>query len=167
MPLSSEVVRQKPLGGLEVIELLVNDLRDLLGRDGMFAAHVGYGRLAWKIRVELQMDNISYPTHVASRSSQKTKEKEGVESFPLPEPKGKVRAKDLERSRRVESPNAARIENGLPITVQAVSQGKLVTHELKYEKEGLPSQPAPEDLDRSKEAQAALEARVQGGEEGE
>lgn len=151
MPLSNETLQNKVLSGPELLEIILKDARSLLAKDGMFSAHVGYGRVGYSIRVELEMDNLTYPTHVAQRR----------EGFPLPKPSDEAVAVDLARSREIKSPNAARVLNDLPITVQTVQGGKLVSHEVQgYDKSEVPPQPAHVDQDRSKEAYAKLRQRT-------
>jgi hypothetical protein len=122
----------------------------------MFSAYVGYGRVGYFIRVELEMDNLTYPKHLAQRR----------ESFPLPNLGAGAVAVDLERRRQLTSPNASRVLNDLPIIVTSVVEGKLATHEIRgYSKDDVPAQPEPIDQDRSKEAYAKLQARLPKGPE--
>ena len=117
MPLSSETIRNKPLSGPELIEIILKGTRELLARDGMFATHVGYGRVAFRVRVELEMDNLTYPHHSAQGTSSPANTEEAAQTFPLPEPAEDSVALDLERSQQITSPNATRILNDLPVQV--------------------------------------------------
>jgi hypothetical protein len=156
MPLSNETIQNRPLSGSELLEIIVKDLMDLLSKDGMFATHVGYGRVGYKLSLDLEMDNLTYPTHSAQRS--------GGEGLPLLNPSPEALALSRQRARRIESPNAARVLNDIPIKVTSVIGGKLETHEvLGYDKDSVPPQPEPLDLDWSEAATKALRAKVTKG----
>lgn len=136
MPLSTEVIGNKPLSGQELLEILVNEVRDLCGTDAMFRSHVGYGKVNYKITVDLKLNNPTYPEHIV-RGREKTVG--GGED----DPEAKKVTKT--RSRAVESPNVARIANSLPVTVVSRQNGQTVEKDLHYAGKVEVSQPAPFD----------------------
>lgn len=146
MPLSSEVVPNKALSGSELAQLMLHDLAQVLERDGMFTHYVAYGRVAYKVRIEIQMDNPTFPRHeVQTRARAKVGTPLEGEP-PLAQPTSED-ALDmiLERDRVVDSPNAARVESGQPITVQIVQEGKLRTKEVRFDPDDVPE---PQVVDR-------------------
>lgn len=146
MPLSTEAIQNKPLSGTETRKRIVMDVDEMLQRDGMFSEYVAYGRLAYKVTIEMQMDNMAYPKHEAIVRAKRSGAIEGTP--PLNEPSRDKVDLTLERERTIDSPNALRIESNLPITVQTVQQGQLVTREIQYEKEHVP--PSGKVTDSSK-----------------
>lgn len=152
MPLASETLQNKPLSGQELLEVILNDLQDLLSKDGMFRESVGYGRVAYKLTLELEMDNLTYPKHLTSRATR-------PETLDSPGPDALALSKS--RSRQLVSPNATRVLNDLPIKVTSVQGGRLVEHEvLGYDKSEVPPQPGPVDADWSESATKALQERA-------
>lgn len=152
MPLSNETLQNHPLSGQELLEVILNDLQDLLAKDGMFRENVGYGRVAYKLQLELEMDNLTYPKHVAQRATRPPT---------LPDPSPEALSLGKSRSRQIVSPNATRVLNDLPIKVQSVTGGRLTEHEvLGYDKSDVPPQPEPIDADWSEAATAALQRRA-------
>jgi hypothetical protein len=139
MPLSTEMVANKPLSGAELVEVIVKDLRVLLDGDAMFRSHVAYGKVKYSVSVELTLANPTYPKHVAQTRPREI----GPEIEKSDEKVGPVR---FTRTREVVSPNVTRIANGLPVTVIAKVDGQAVERKLDYEgKVELPPQPEPLD----------------------
>jgi hypothetical protein len=141
MPLSTESIQNKPLSGRELIEVIVNDVRDLLQRDGMFSPYVAYRRVAYSLDVRVYTGNPMHPEHTARVRSHPGPEK-STESFPLADPVEGKGEMEVTRDRDVDSPNLTRIGNSLPITTYVQEQGKTVQKTIEYQK-GLYPEPAP------------------------
>lgn len=147
MPLSTETIQNKPLSGRELIEVILNDLRDLLERDGMFSNYIAYRSVAYEIDVRLHTGNPIKPEHTA-RLRSKPNQTTGTEPFPLPptvEQKGEM---DISRHREVESPNLTRIANSLPITTYVQDKGRTVERSIEYDKTDYPPPSDPVDTKR-------------------
>ena len=163
MPLSKERLANKPLSGPELIEVVVADLREVLKRDPMFASYAGYRRVGYNIRITLHLANITYPKHEVKVDPRPHPEQVHIEGpGPLVEPPADLVVVDLERARKVESPNAARIVNGLPLKVSVVAGGRLEEKTLTYEPGIVPdgAVPEPVDTDRSTETTRLERARA-------
>lgn len=151
MPLSNETVPNKPLSGEELKKIILQDITSILDRDGMLQHHLAYGRVAYEVRVTLQLANPYLPEHKVSRKSQ-----DPPKNLPPGDPKKDINAPPLtrkyakgsvvvgsERERTIDSPNHARIENGLPVTIQRRGEGgRIVEQEVKYDSEDLPDKDA-------------------------
>jgi hypothetical protein len=135
MPLSTEVVSNKPLTGPELVTIIEHDLRGLLEKDGMFNSHIAYGKVGYRIVVELALANPTYPKHTVV----------GGQPVAL-DPTDDVTKVELSRERVVKSPNVARIANNLPVKIQTRQEGKVVEKDLNYVGEvDLPPQDPPVD----------------------
>lgn len=123
MPASTETVNNRPLSGSELREIMLKDLANVLDKDGMFSAHIGYGRAAYKITVQLHIDNPSYPEHTNTVRSKRAADnepdesKKHIEPGPLADPSAEAVTAALTREREIDSPNHARIEHGLPVSI--------------------------------------------------
>jgi len=154
MPLSTESVRNRPLTGAELIEVVLNDVREMLQRDGMFSPYIAYKRLAYNIEIKLQTGNPLHPEHTALVRSRATKD--GVpEPYPLPltvdietGEKETVGEMDASRQRDIESPNLTRIHNKLPIRTYSQVEGKTVENSIHYEAGDYPPVKPPVDTQR-------------------
>lgn len=160
MPTSREIVAQRPLAGAELAKIIVADVTNVLGQSGLLVGHIAYGRVAYEVRVILHMDNPAYPkdeTVVRSKPYPKdvTEGEHGspqlaaVERLPLRNvsPDAYLAADELHRE--IASPNAARVENGLPITVIRREQNSETREELvTYNKDAIEGQanPNPEPI---------------------
>lgn len=160
MPLNTEVVANRPLSGTELQELLVRDFKTMLESDGALTNYAAYGRVSYRLELRLFLDNPATPSSVSVLESRRASQQQVAESpelealvtVPQPDPSKAIdltRATDRflvrgrQRTRRIESPNRVRIENGLPIKVTSRDQGgEVVEREVKYNIEDLP--PAPE-----------------------
>jgi hypothetical protein len=126
MPTSRELVANKPLRGDELQKIVESDLHEVLSRDCMFTSRVAYGRVSYEVRVTLHMDNPSFPTATstirsAPRSDNQIEAQPEMAAIkdapPLVAPTADAYVSSVERHRDIESPNATRIEHGLPISV--------------------------------------------------
>lgn len=132
MPARSELVSNRPLRGDELAKIIEADVHDVLSRDCMMTSRVAYGRISYELRVVLHMDNPAFPQSEtiirAKRPSDNLldlqPELAAIEGAP---PLAKPLTEDAyvsatQRNRAIDSPNVARIEHGLPISV--VRQGR-------------------------------------------
>lgn len=142
MPLLSESVANKPLSGQELIEVICNDVRETLQKDGMFSAYVAYRQISYSIDVHIHTGNPMKPEHTALVRAKRSPAM-GVEGPPpLVQPVGEQGRVDLTIERMVDSPNLTRIANDLPITVYAQEKGRTVERTVSYDKSNYP-QPSP------------------------
>jgi hypothetical protein len=126
MPTSRELVPNKPLSGEELATIIKADLASVLAQDCMLTPRVAYGRVSYEIRVTLHMDNPMMPSSVAVVQS-KLAASDAVEARPelaalnppppLPDASDDATVYSTERHRDIVSPNVARIEHGMPISV--------------------------------------------------
>lgn len=155
MPTSKEIVHQRPLQGAELSKIIVADITKVLANSGCFTGHIAYGRCAYEVRVILHLDNPAYPTVTETVRSKAyprdvtegehgSSELAAVEPLPLREPSADAYLAADELHREIVSPNAARVENGLPITVIRREQNSETREELvTYSKDAIEGQPNP------------------------
>lgn len=143
MPASNEGIRQKSLSGPELVKIIERDVHEMLTRDGMFNINIAFPRVSYEVRVTMHMDNPLYPTHVNSAFSRPASKQEvekepslaAIETLPLQEPltdEETVFAE--ERHREIASPNMARVEHELPLTVEKRNHdsGHFETKEITF-----------------------------------
>lgn len=154
MPASNEIVANRPLSGTELRNIILRDVDNMLSRDGMFTPHIGYGRAAYEIVIKLHLDNPGYPHHdvvVQSREPAKgdTSTTADVHKPPLQNPSEDSVVAGMERTRNIDSPNLARLELELPITVQVRDgqSGAMVDQQVTYSNEGLEHKTEMRDKD--------------------
>src|SRR6185295_4915012 len=141
MPLSSEHIANRPLSGVELIEVMAKDTASLLKSSGHFSSYVAYGRVSYKITVEIDLGN---PYLEKQRLELRSRAEGVIELHPLSG--DDLAAITVTREREITSPNVARIANNLPIAAQYRDQdGKVVERSLVYDAADLPEQPAPTD----------------------
>lgn len=158
MPASNELVSNRPLSGTELREIMLKDLANMLDKDGMFAPHIGYARAAYRITVKLHVDNPMYPEHNVSVQSKaparntKDEARKMLEPPPLAKPGEEAVVAAATRERTIESPNGARLEHNLPITVlkKDGNTGEMKEKAVTYTNaEGRTGGPPPVDKDIS------------------
>ena len=152
MPTSKEITSNTPLAGHELSAIIKRDISTMLDRDGMFQSHIAFKRVSYTVTIKLHLDIPEYPEHVTrllSRPASINQIKENpslatLEPPPL-DPKVHPLTEDMvlggmERTRTIDSPNIARIENDLPITVMSTDphNGQMVERQIHYDKDGLP-----------------------------
>lgn len=175
MPTSKELVSNRPLQGAELTKIILSDVSRILSSSGLLSGHIAYGRVAYEVRVILHMDNPAYPRAeelIQSRPYPKdvTEGEHGhpelasVESLPLKDvsPDAYLAADSLARD--IQSPNAARVEHGLPITVIHRTPNSETREELvHYDKSALDGQanpnPDPVITDVTQQVKRELEDR--------
>jgi hypothetical protein len=149
----SSVVSNRPLSGIELRKIIQDDVEYILAQDGMLANHVAYSRAAYEVTLKLHLDNISYPEHTSKTSSRKASaqeleqdpSKEALESFPLKNTTEESVKKGRERKREINSPNRARIENGIPIQAQVRQpDGTVETKDILYSTDDYPDDVRPD-----------------------
>lgn len=136
---ANEVVRQKMLNGKELKEVLLNKLQESLAIDPMFQEHMAYGRLQWTVQITLQMDNPNYKEHKVGAKGAEGPEETGRDGAIVMEGTVELKVED-----GFTSPNAARVQNGLPVPIEVRQGGRTEAKEVRYDKESAPQQkPAP------------------------
>lgn len=155
MVTSKEMVHQRPLQGAELAKIIVSDVEKTLSNSGLFTGHVAYGRCAYEVRVILHLDNPAYPTVTETARSMPyprdvTEGEHGqpelasVERLPLRDTSDDAYLAADELHHEIVSPNAARVEHGLPITVTRRDQNSETRDELvTYDKSAIEGQPNP------------------------
>lgn len=127
MPASHEKIPNRPLAGNELVQIIERDVHDILTRDGMFTQNIAFGRVSYEIRVSLHLDNPLYPQHVSTVMSRPASKQQiaadpalaAVEYGPLVDPLTEDETVFAqERHREIQSPNAARVENGMPLILE-------------------------------------------------
>lgn len=124
MPLQSEIVSNKPLASHEFRQIIENHVHDILGKDGLFTGQIAYGRVSYKITVEVLCDAFQMKPHIATITSRrpandqiaKSPELGSVEIHPMKEPSKDAIVTAHERVGEITSPNLARIEHDLPLS---------------------------------------------------
>lgn len=167
MPTNRELVPNRPLAGTELAEIIRKDLDQMLRGDGLLSGHIAYGRVAYDLTLRLHMDNPAFPESVSKTASIKRTATElesapheaAIETPPLAKP---LTAEALPLAhrivRRIVSPNATRIEHGLPVTVQRRQlDGSVVDEQIHYDR-GLVPADVENVQDESDAAQAEVEA---------
>jgi hypothetical protein len=145
-------VPNEPLTGRELVEIVVNDVRSIMQRNGMFSDYVAYGRVAYTVTVKFHFANPLCSEHqvkVRSRSQPGVPAIEGEP--PLSNPGEQEAVLALQREREITSPNAERIIAGMPIKVTVRSGDRLETKKLQYDKNRVPPRAEPEDVDISEQ----------------
>lgn len=136
MPTSLEVIPNRPLSGLELRKIITDDVDAVLRRDGLFQPHIGYGRVSYKVTVELHLDNPAYSRHANTIASRlQPNQDPAIMPNPLADPTEHATATSTTRERHINSPNKERIRRGMPISVTAKSpvDGLPKTREIRYD----------------------------------
>lgn len=128
MPTGNEIVQQRGLNGEELKAIMIRDFTEMLNKDAMFAKRIEYARAAYRIKFQVFTGIPSFPEHANQLSSApppkgfKVDKSGGREALATPETIKREGEAPLvvgqQRDRVIDSPNLARIENDLPITVQ-------------------------------------------------
>jgi hypothetical protein len=144
MPTSKEVQPNRPLAGHELKQILLKDFESMLSGDGVFAAHMGYKRVAYEISIKLHVDNPLFPAHTNKRASKDparnaTEQQKAVEAPPLKNPGDDAQVLAMKREREIDSPNVARLENDLPVITTSVDRatGQVIEKQVRYDKHGI------------------------------
>lgn len=143
MPASNERIPNKGLAGPELLQIIEKDVHDVLTRDGMFSQNLAFGRVSYEVRVSLHLDNPLYPLHVSEVHSRPASIQqvaanaalEAIEFAPLKEPLTEDETVvSNERQRQIASPNMARVEHDLPMTIAKhnLDTGHIENKVIKY-----------------------------------
>lgn len=141
MTTDKEAVVNKALSGTELRELLLRDFLKLLDGDGMLTNQTAYGRASYDIRYRIHVDNTMQRKHESATSSRpearnhmaKQPGLEAVETAPLLNPSPESIVTGTELTRTITSPNAERLNAGLPLTVDTREQdGSKVQKPVTY-----------------------------------
>jgi hypothetical protein len=137
-----EAVLNKALTGLELKELILRYFRKMLDQDGMLTQYTAYGRCAYDIRLRIHTDNIMNRTAESTITSRaearnlmdKQPGLAAVEAgVPLRDASPDSAVSSAELIRNVNSPNAERLNAGLPVTVDTREQdGSKVQKQVTY-----------------------------------
>lgn len=151
-----EVITNTPLSGAELKILLMNDFIRLLANEGMLQDFAAFGRAAYEIRLTLHTDNHLFPESVSRTNSRVVaknviqggaRDSEGnvlapaphlaaVETFPLKDPSSDASMGATEIRRMVDSPNAERLRNEIPVPVMVDNMdGSKRPETVKYPKD--------------------------------
>ena len=151
MPTAAEVVPNRSLTGTELKAILLRDFTAMLDTDGYLSSQIAYSRVSYDLRVRLHLDNPFAGDHgevtisATSKESPRDTPLEGVTqpAPPLKEPSDKAVTSSRTRTRRIDSPNAARVEHGLPVQVSVRGQdGHLTDKAVKYPPDSAPVDPS-------------------------
>lgn len=163
MPTSKELVVNRPLRGTELAKIVMADVASMLAKDTMLANHIAYGRITYSVRLTLHLD--AQQPYVATAVSRAPSDNQ-AEADPsllsiatgptLPDPSKDAYLSSVERTREIQSPNMARIEHGLPVTILAQGEhGHAVEKEVVYPPEAVEGiSPQPTDVDMTAIARA-------------
>ncbi len=143
MPASNEVVGNRPLSGDELKQILIRDFTRMLERDGMFSGHMGYRRVGFKIKLQMHLDNAMFPEHANEFTSRDpARNAKGPDAFivapPIPDATNDV-VVGVEHERIIDSPNASRLQEGMPVQVPSrdLQTGRMVEKPVVYGSEGV------------------------------
>ena len=151
-----EIISNTPLSGAELKRVLTNDFLRLMQEDGMLQDGMAFGRCAYEIRLTLHTDNHLFPTTISTQRSRPiarnvikgglrdadgnvmapAPELAAVESIPLDNPSADASMGATELRRSIDSPNAERLRNEIPVPVLVDNQdGSKRPETIKYPKD--------------------------------
>lgn len=169
-PLANETIANTPLAGHELAKLILADVEAMLADDCMLTASVAYRRCSYELRLTLHMDNPAFALS-ESRFSSRPRAAQAIAAEPAlaaielhplaPPTSAESFLSATERHRDMESPNAVRIQQGLPIAViTRDSAGHHVEQQLRYPADYADDQPdatpPPSDTDVTADEAARL-----------
>lgn len=140
-PTEREAVINKMLTGEELKTLIRQSLDKLLAADGMLTSYVAYGRVAYDIRLRLHVDSAMTRLSESSIASSpiahnivdKSPTLAAVESAPLRSPSADAVISATEATHTITSPNAERLNAGLPLTLDTREQdGSKIQKSVAY-----------------------------------
>jgi hypothetical protein len=125
MPTTKELVANKPLTGPELATIIQRDVARLCDGSGFLAGQTAYSQVSYEVRLTLLLNQPTMPT-ATDLTQSRTQATDAVTAHPelaalaphpLPAP-AIVSATQVVRD--ISSPNLARIEHSLPITVEVL-----------------------------------------------
>jgi hypothetical protein len=150
MSTNRELVKNSPLSGTELKQIILRDVESILSSDGLLASQIAYSRVAYDVTVRIHTDNPSNLENVV-RVPSKPRPADNVAeaaieagpSLPPATTSNKQQVSGAKRTRNIVSPNSARVEHSLPITVQRLGQdGHLKDEQVKYPPEAAEPDPS-------------------------
>jgi hypothetical protein len=138
MPTSREIVSNKPLAGTELAAIIRSDIARMLDESGFLAGQSAYSRVAYDIRITLHLDLPAMPTATEVAQSRvaasdviaQRPELGSLEPFPLAQPSAGAALSATGLRRDIDSPNLARVEHSLPVTVDVLGEDGHTREEL-------------------------------------
>jgi hypothetical protein len=130
-PTTKELVSNKPLAGLELADIIRQDVDRMLRDNGLLSGQTAYSRIAYSLRLTLHLDLPQMPLSVDTASSRPQATDriaanpalatlEAAPPLASPTPDAILDSSQLVRD--IQSPNLARVGAGLPITVEVMGQ---------------------------------------------
>jgi hypothetical protein len=113
-----ETVVNKPLTGREVKQILMADFERMLKEDGILSDHMAFGRIGWEIILRKHLDNVYHPEDIIRTRTIPNKDEPALDTPPLQNPSPDAVIDSATLTRNVDSPNAERIRNGLPLDAE-------------------------------------------------
>ena len=141
MPAGREKVVNQTLSGSELKQIILRDFTTLLDNHGLLSHQIAYGRVGYQLILKLHVDNAMRPDGTIEMSSRaparnivdKHPELTAVESAPLASPSLDAVIDAVQVTREIDSPNAERLRNGIPIPVQRrQDDGTIITEQVTY-----------------------------------
>jgi hypothetical protein len=129
MPSGKETIVNRALSGGELKRIIMSDAQRLVDNEGLLSEHIAFGRVGYTLTLRIHVDNPSVPDSTIASNTQFNKAIPVIEPAPLldPSPSAEVGAMELER--KIDSPNAERLREGLPIPVLVRQQDSTTTIE--------------------------------------
>lgn len=166
MPTAKEIVENRPLTGTELQTIIRNDFETMLSKQPMLNGIMAFGRVSYEVTLKIHIDNPSHPHHVFMHKSRpatvaekiESPSKEALEPFPLTGPSDDSLIMATETSHVIQSPNRARVEDGLPVSISVRNQGgHLEEKQVQYPAEQLPPAEIPSRVTRDVSVEVAKE----------
>jgi hypothetical protein len=142
-----ETVVNRALSGDELKKIILADCQRLVDNEGMLSPLVAFGRVGYTITLRLHMDNPYVPnTEITMESAPIAgnllaghEELAAIDRAPLAGATDKAEVGAMELERRIDSPNAERLREGMPIPVQTRQQdGTTQMESIAYPKDTFP-----------------------------
>lgn len=124
MPIARETTINTPLSGAELKSLIREDFDRLVDSEGLLNDYVAYGRVAYRLSIQLQVDRPVQPeaAHVESRTVAadliaRVPAFRAVQSPPIRAGSPDMVTAGTTLFRKITSPNAERLRTGTPVPV--------------------------------------------------
>lgn len=125
-PSSRETVVNRALSGTELKKIVLSDMQRLVDNEGLLSDHIAFGRVSYRISLTTFVDDPTTPKSTIDIESRPIAHNlrrrrddalEVIEKFPLAEPSTTAEIGQLDLTRVIDSPNAERLREGMPIPV--------------------------------------------------
>lgn len=141
MPSANERIPNTALSGEELKIIILRDITKMLSAEGLLSDHMGFGRVSYEVDIRLHLANPYNPESKSTIASRPIAHNivatepalAAMESFPLADapPDSIPLVKRL--IRRITSPNAERLREGLMVPMEVRSQdGTTQIMKVKY-----------------------------------